>query len=126
LDSTKKIKQDSLIGLITMLNPDERDLKHPVETQKQVDRAQSCLKDLYFDLGLSSFIYSECSFAIDRYYSNNPDSSIKVKTLVGCIVYLVSTKFNEHLSIATIAGKVGVSTSWLSKKKKKIESILSK
>lgn len=109
-----------------MVNPDERELKHPVEIQKQVEQALFCLKDIYFELGLSSRVFNECSVSINRFYLNNPDSGINAETLVGCVVYLISTKLNEHLSIATIAEKVGVSTSWLSKKKKKIESALNR
>lgn len=98
--------------------------KHSFTTQKRVERALSLLRTLFFELTLSQRTYSEIESSIHQYYIEYPDSEIHSSTLVGCITYLVGSINNEHISIATIADKVGVSASYLLKKKKEIEQIL--
>ena len=97
---------------------------HSPITQKRVEEAESLLKAIYFELSLSSRIYHHCQTNIHKFYQNQPDSVINPSTLVGCLVYLISSKLNEHVSLSTISEKVGVSSSWLSKKKRQIASSL--
>ncbi|MHA2245513.1 MAG: cyclin family protein [Candidatus Hodarchaeales archaeon] len=107
-----------------MKNSRKIKLRHSFTTQKQVERALSILRILHFELGLSQRTYSEIESLLNSYYEKSPDSSIKPSTLVGCITYLVSLMNNEHISIASIADKIGVSSSYLSKKKKSIATFL--
>ncbi|UCE13157.1 MAG: hypothetical protein JSV04_13325 [Candidatus Heimdallarchaeota archaeon] len=107
-----------------MNKSDQNKMKHSLTTQKYVEEALSILRVLYFDLGLSQRTFSEIKSLVHRYYLKFPDSEIKPPTLVGCITYQVSSINNEHISISTISRKVGVSTSWLMKKKGKISTDL--
>jgi len=107
-----------------MKNLKNSKFKHLSATQKQVEQALIILEKISFELYLSPRTNSECESLVHRYYLNYPDSSIKTNTLIGCIVYIVSSKNNEHISLQTIAEKAGVSVSWLSKKKKRIASDL--
>ncbi len=107
-----------------MKNSRKNKLRHSFTTQKQVERALSILRTLHFELGLSQRTYSEIESLINRYYQKSPDSPIKPSTLVGCITYLTSLMNNEHISMASIADKIGVSASYLSKKKKSVATFL--
>lgn len=93
-------------------------------TQRKVEEAESCLKELDFRLRISSRVYKACQLDIYNFFTINPDSTITAATLVGCLVYLNSSKLNEYISLKTISEEVGVSVSWLSKKKKSIASSL--
>ncbi len=93
-------------------------------TQQRVEEAESHLKELSFDLSISSRVYEVCLLNIHNFFTINPDSTITPATLVGCLVYLISSKLNEYISLKTISEEVGVSVSWLSKKKKEIASNL--
>ena len=107
-----------------MKNSRKNKLRHSFTAQKQVERALSILRTLHFELSLSQRTYSEIESLINRYYQKSPDSPIKPSTLVGCITYLVSLMNNEYISIASIADKIGVSASYLSKKKKSVATFL--
>ncbi|MFX0182843.1 MAG: cyclin family protein [Candidatus Hodarchaeota archaeon] len=107
-----------------MKNLKNSKFKHLSATQKQVEQTLLILEKMTIELSLSPRTDSECESLVHRYYLNYPDSSIKTNTLIGCIVYIVSSKNNEHISLQTIAEKAGVSVSWLSKKKKKVASDL--
>lgn len=99
-------------------------MKQSLATQEHVEQALSVLRMLYFDLGLSKRTYSKIESLVHSYYFKFPESEVKPPTLVGCITYQVASINNEHISISTISSKVGVSTSWLLKKKKKISADL--
>ena len=107
-----------------MTNSRKNKFRHSFTTQKQVERALSILRTLHFELGLSHRTYSGIESLINYYYKKSPDSPIKPSTLVGCITYLVSSMNNEHISITSIADKVGVNSSYLSKKKKSVATLL--
>ncbi|NHJ00846.1 MAG: hypothetical protein EAX86_01835 [Candidatus Heimdallarchaeota archaeon] len=107
-----------------MKNHKNFEYSHSNMTQKRVEEAESVLKEMYFELCISSRIFEECERNIHDFYVLCPDSTITSFTLVGCLIYLNSSKLNEHISLNTISEKIGVSTSWLSKKKRIIASIL--
>ncbi len=91
-----------------------------ISSNEKVESALTILQNLYIDIGLTLRTFKESESMVINYYMNYPNAKIKPVTLIGCIVYLISSRNNEYISLSLIAKKLEISYSWLAKKKKEL------